>query len=132
MFSVKLRNTTKPNLGFLLQVSEEEEAEGAEPGAPAPARAAPLPAFRPMSVAEVAAYAAGGAPPVQHGAQGAGQKPPPVAAFEPIPLAELTQERLEGVVKDVFGFEGFRGRQQEVVQNVLQGKSTLAILPTGD
>ena len=35
------------------------------------------------------------------------------------------------VLKDVFGFDGFRGRQEEVVARVLDGRSTLAVMPTG-
>ena len=34
-------------------------------------------------------------------------------------------------LKDVFGFDGFRGRQEEVVARVLAGQSTLAVMPTG-
>ncbi|MBX7481821.1 DNA helicase RecQ [Qipengyuania qiaonensis] len=34
-------------------------------------------------------------------------------------------------LKDVFGFEGFRGRQEDVLTRVLAGDSTLAVMPTG-
>lgn len=34
-------------------------------------------------------------------------------------------------LKSVFGFDDFRGRQPEVMQRVLAGKSTLAVMPTG-
>ncbi len=34
-------------------------------------------------------------------------------------------------LKDVFGFDGFRGRQEAVVARVLEGCSTLAVMPTG-
>ncbi|MBX7501433.1 DNA helicase RecQ [Qipengyuania sp. YG27] len=34
-------------------------------------------------------------------------------------------------LKDVFGFDGFRGRQEAVVARVLEGRSTLAVMPTG-
>jgi len=34
-------------------------------------------------------------------------------------------------LKDVFGFDGFRGRQEAVVARVLDGRSTLAVMPTG-
>ena len=34
-------------------------------------------------------------------------------------------------LKDVFGFDGFRGRQEDVVTRVLAGESTLAVMPTG-
>ena len=44
-----------------------------------------------------------------------------------VPLLDFARERL----KAVFGFDGFRGRQAEVVQRVLSGQSTLAVMPTG-
>ena len=34
-------------------------------------------------------------------------------------------------LKDTFGFDAFRGRQEEVVSRVLAGESTLAVMPTG-
>ena len=34
-------------------------------------------------------------------------------------------------LKSVFGFDDFRGRQPEVMERVLAGKSTLAVMPTG-
>ena len=34
-------------------------------------------------------------------------------------------------LKDTFGFDTFRGRQEEVVTRVLAGESTLAVMPTG-
>lgn len=34
-------------------------------------------------------------------------------------------------LKDVFGFDAFRGRQADVVARVLEGQSTLAVMPTG-
>jgi len=43
-----------------------------------------------------------------------------------------TEEGLQEVVRNVFGFPGFRGNQAAVVQAVLRGRSTLAIMPTGD
>ena len=35
------------------------------------------------------------------------------------------------LLKRVFGFDAFRGVQQEVVDRVLEGRHTLAIMPTG-
>ncbi|MCL4161424.1 UNVERIFIED_CONTAM: hypothetical protein GTU68_001095, partial [Idotea baltica] len=35
------------------------------------------------------------------------------------------------LLRDVFGFDGFRPGQQEIVQAVTDGKNTLAIMPTG-
>lgn len=45
--------------------------------------------------------------------------------------ADPREEGLQEVVRHVFGFPGFRGHQLPVVQAVLQGRSTLAIMPTG-
>ncbi|MDP4573962.1 DNA helicase RecQ [Qipengyuania sp. G39] len=44
-----------------------------------------------------------------------------------IPLLDSARERL----KAIFGFDDFRGRQAEVVDRVLSGQSTLAVMPTG-
>ena len=35
------------------------------------------------------------------------------------------------ILHDVFGFEAFRGVQERVVDRVLAGQGTLAIMPTG-
>ena len=51
--------------------------------------------------------------------------------FEVPPLEELTDKRLAECLKSAFGYGGFRGQQLEVVRRVLEGKSTLAVLPTG-
>lgn len=37
----------------------------------------------------------------------------------------------ETLLRDVFGFDGFRPGQQEIVDAVVQGQNTLAIMPTG-
>ncbi|MBP5452787.1 MAG: ATP-dependent DNA helicase RecQ, partial [Treponema sp.] len=37
----------------------------------------------------------------------------------------------EQVLKKVFGYDSFRPMQREVIQNVLDGRDTLAIMPTG-
>jgi hypothetical protein len=46
-------------------------------------------------------------------------------------VADPQEEGLQEVVQKVFGFPNFRGHQLPVVQAVLQGRSTLAIMPTG-
>lgn len=51
--------------------------------------------------------------------------------FEVPPLEDLTDERLEECLKSAFGYGGFRGQQLQVVRRVLEGTSTLAVLPTG-
>ena len=35
------------------------------------------------------------------------------------------------ILKSVFGFDHFRGVQEEVVERVMQGQHTLAVMPTG-
>ena len=47
----------------------------------------------------------------------------------PAPTARLEDARAK--LRDIFGFEDFRGRQREVVARVLAGRSTLAVMPTG-
>lgn len=47
------------------------------------------------------------------------------------PLEDLTDERLAECLKSAFGHGDFRGQQLEVVRRVLEGKSTLAVMPTG-
>lgn len=38
---------------------------------------------------------------------------------------------LEAVLKDLFGLEALRPKQQEVIENIMAGRHTLALLPTG-
>ncbi len=40
-------------------------------------------------------------------------------------------QQAEQILHDVFGFEEFRSLQKDIIQNVLQKKDTLAIMPTG-
>jgi ATP-dependent DNA helicase RecQ len=40
-------------------------------------------------------------------------------------------EEAEGALRRVFGFDSFRGVQRQVVDRVLGGRSTLAVMPTG-
>ena len=43
----------------------------------------------------------------------------------------LSLEGARSRLKSIFGFDDFRGRQPEVMERVLAGKSTLAVMPTG-
>jgi len=47
------------------------------------------------------------------------------------PAAPPTPDAVAKALHDVFGFNGFRGVQDQVVDRVLHGRSTLAIMPTG-
>ena len=38
---------------------------------------------------------------------------------------------LKQVLKDVWGFDGFKGNQEGIIRNVLSGKDTFVIMPTG-
>ncbi|MBX7514220.1 DNA helicase RecQ [Qipengyuania sp. GH38] len=47
------------------------------------------------------------------------------------PLDGDNLDRAREALRSTFGFDGFRGRQEDVVERVLGGKSTLAVMPTG-
>ena len=40
-------------------------------------------------------------------------------------------EKLKEKLKEVFGFDQFRGKQEEIIRSVLEGKNTFVIMPTG-
>ncbi|HEX2794176.1 MAG TPA: RecQ family ATP-dependent DNA helicase, partial [Croceicoccus sp.] len=48
-------------------------------------------------------------------------------SLDPVTTADPLLERLH----DLFGFRGFRGVQRQVVDRVMAGQSTLAVMPTG-
>ncbi|MDV6331554.1 RecQ family ATP-dependent DNA helicase [Asticcacaulis sp. 201] len=39
--------------------------------------------------------------------------------------------RAEDILRSVFGYEAFRGKQADVIRSILSGRDTLAVLPTG-
>lgn len=41
------------------------------------------------------------------------------------------EDRALAILKTTFGYPGFRGKQAQVIDRVLQGKSALALMPTG-
>ncbi len=45
-------------------------------------------------------------------------------------MKALSQDIL-GALKDYFGFDSFKGNQEEIVKSVLDGKDTLVLMPTG-
>lgn len=46
-------------------------------------------------------------------------------------IAELDTAELHQTLKSFFGFEGFKGNQEKIIQSVLSGKDTFVIMPTG-
>lgn len=44
---------------------------------------------------------------------------------------EVTNDTLKGALKRFFGFEQFKGAQEEIIENVLAGQNTFVIMPTG-
>lgn len=46
-------------------------------------------------------------------------------------LAADTSLSIKGALQEFFGFDSFKGEQEEVIQSVLDGKNTFVIMPTG-
>ncbi|TAL57190.1 MAG: DNA helicase RecQ [Bacteroidetes bacterium] len=47
-------------------------------------------------------------------------------------MASVVQEiSLKGHLKKIFGFSKFKGEQEEIIKNILNGKDTFVIMPTG-
>jgi ATP-dependent DNA helicase RecQ len=38
---------------------------------------------------------------------------------------------LKGALRTYFGFDNFKGEQESIIQNVLNGRNTFVIMPTG-
>lgn len=45
--------------------------------------------------------------------------------------AAFSSEKLHNALQEYFGFDGFKGQQEEIIQSVLAGKDTFVIMPTG-
>ena len=88
--------------------------------------AAAVTAPPPHAVGEVSAAGA------QQAAPGVAPVPDwePAGAFAAV-AADPSEAALTEVAQRVFGFAGLRGLQLPVIQRVLAGQSTLAIMPTG-
>ena len=41
------------------------------------------------------------------------------------------QEQLKVKLKEIFGYDSFRGNQETVIKNILSGRNTFVIMPTG-
>lgn len=66
----------------------------------------------------------------------AAEAAPPSAPAAPRPAVALpedamTEAALTKALQHVFGFTAFQGLQLPIIQSVLRGTSTLAVLPTG-
>ncbi|MDG2463554.1 MAG: DNA helicase RecQ [Crocinitomicaceae bacterium] len=47
-------------------------------------------------------------------------------------MVNLTaNDTLKGALRKFFGFDGFKGSQEEIIQNLLENKNTFVIMPTG-
>jgi ATP-dependent DNA helicase RecQ len=43
----------------------------------------------------------------------------------------IVQESLKGALRTFFGFDSFKGKQEDIINNVLNGKNSFVIMPTG-
>lgn len=43
----------------------------------------------------------------------------------------MIQKDLKGALRTYFGFDSFKGKQEDIITNVLEGKNTFVIMPTG-
>ncbi|HPK04686.1 MAG TPA: DNA helicase RecQ [Bacteroidales bacterium] len=46
-------------------------------------------------------------------------------------MASKTKYPLNDLLKQIFGFESFKGNQKKIIESVLEGKDTFVIMPTG-
>lgn len=46
-------------------------------------------------------------------------------------MIEQLEHKAKDLLKEVFGFSGFRGTQKPIIKNLLEGKDTFVIMPTG-
>ena len=44
---------------------------------------------------------------------------------------EVKVEDLKSALQEYFGFDQFKGRQEEIITSVLEGNDTFVIMPTG-
>ena len=43
----------------------------------------------------------------------------------------MREQKLHKILKEIFGYSAFRFEQQKIINSVLDGNDTLAIMPTG-
>lgn len=46
-------------------------------------------------------------------------------------ISESVEQRLKQNLKEIFGFDNFRGEQEKIIKSVVSGKNTFVIMPTG-
>ncbi len=46
-------------------------------------------------------------------------------------LLEVVESDIKSKLKEIFGFDAFRGTQEAIINNILSGKNTFVIMPTG-
>jgi ATP-dependent DNA helicase RecQ len=46
-------------------------------------------------------------------------------------LQKKTNKTAQDIRKRVFGYHHFRGQQETIIENLIQGQDALAIMPTG-
>ena len=46
-------------------------------------------------------------------------------------MIAIKKDALKDALKQNFGFDSFKGRQEEIIQSVLSGTDTVVIMPTG-
>ena len=44
---------------------------------------------------------------------------------------DITHEELVGALQTYFGFNTFKGNQEAIIRNVMEGKDTFVLMPTG-
>ena len=47
-------------------------------------------------------------------------------------MASKTKYPLNDLLKQIFGFESFKGNQKKIIESVLEGKDTFVIIPTNN
>ena len=53
------------------------------------------------------------------------------ATHQELSLSLLHGKSPKEVLKSFFGFDNFKGMQEDIIKNVLQGKDSFVIMPTG-
>ena len=46
-------------------------------------------------------------------------------------MAKKTDLEIHKLLKDVFGFDQFKGNQEEIIKSILEGNNTFVLMPTG-